>query len=50
MMRLDRDFIFEPLYFVRDYNNWDQSIQFGFPDQVLTTLDKNPTGTEKTVM
>ncbi len=49
MMRLDRDFIFEPLYFVRDYNGWDQNIQFGFPDQVLTTLDVNPTGTQKTI-
>jgi hypothetical protein len=49
MLRLDRDFIFMPLYFARDYNGWDPDMLFGFRDTVLTTLDKNPTGSEKVV-
>lgn len=49
MLRLDRDFIFQPLNFIRDFNKWDPEVQFGFPDMVLTTLDENPTGTKKVV-
>lgn len=49
MLRLDRDFVFMPLYFIRDYNGWDPDMLFGFRDTVLTTLDKNPTGSQKVV-
>jgi hypothetical protein len=49
MLRLDRDFVFMPLYFIRDYNGFDPDMLFGFRDTVLTTLDKNPTGSEKVV-
>jgi len=37
------------LYFVRDFNQWPANMEFGFKDTILTTLDKNPTGTEKTL-
>ena len=37
------------VYFIRDFNGWDPSMEFGFRDTILTTLDKNPTGTEKTL-
>ena len=37
------------VYFIRDFNQWDASMEFGFRDTILTTLDKNPTGTQKTL-
>ncbi|MFK5893721.1 MAG: hypothetical protein QM504_10925 [Pseudomonadota bacterium] len=37
------------LYFLRKFNGWNRDIEFGFKDTLLTTLDKNPTGTEKTI-
>ncbi len=37
------------LYFIRDFNEWPEEMEFGFKDTVLTTLDKNPTGTQKTI-
>lgn len=46
LKKSDREFFIESLEFVRDYNEWDMNIQFGFEDTVLTTLDKNPTGTQ----
>jgi hypothetical protein len=36
-----------PLYFIKKFNQWDERIEFGFRDMLLTTLDKNPTGVEK---
>jgi hypothetical protein len=47
-LALERQVILEPLYLVRDYNQWGDDIQFRMRDVVLTTLDKN-TGTEKKV-
>jgi hypothetical protein len=38
-----------PLYFIKQFNQWDERIEFGFKDMVLTTLDKNPTGVQKVV-
>lgn len=35
-----------PLYFIKEFNKWDENIEFGFKDLVLTTLDKNPRGLE----
>jgi len=35
-----------PLYFIKQFNGWDEKIEFGFRDIVLTTLDKNPAGIE----
>jgi hypothetical protein len=46
LKKTDREVTLETLEFVRDYNNWDTKINFGFEDTVLTTLDKNPTGTQ----
>jgi len=37
------------LYFLRKYNEWDAEMEFGFKDTILTTLDKNPTGTQKSL-
>lgn len=49
MLRLDRDFVLAPLYWIKKYNGWNPDLQFGFRDTVLTTLDKNPTGSQKVV-
>lgn len=49
MLRMDRDFLLMPLYWIKHYNGWDPELKFGFRDVVLTTLDKNPTGSEKVV-
>lgn len=46
LKKTDREVTLETLEFVRDYNQWDATINFGFEDTVLTTLDKNPTGTQ----
>ena len=32
--------------FIRDYNGWESDLKASFPNIVLTTLDKNPTGNE----
>lgn len=37
------------LYFLKKYNDWDRNMEFGFKDTILTTLDKNPTGTQKSL-
>lgn len=43
-MQIYRDTTLAPLYLIRDYNGYDPEMQFGYRDMVLTTLDKNPTG------
>lgn len=48
-LKTDREVTTEPLHFIRDYNGWDPDIYFGIKDTVLTTLDKNPTGSQKTI-
>lgn len=47
-LHLERQVTLEPLYLVRDYNNWGAEIQFRHRDIALTTLDKGK-GTEKTL-
>ncbi len=47
LLGTDRDVTFEPIEFIRDYNGWDDELLFGHPDIMLTTLEENPTGTEK---
>ncbi len=37
------------LYFLRKFNEWPREMEFGFKDTILTTLDANPTGIEKTL-
>jgi hypothetical protein len=48
MLTLERDLILEPLYFIRDFNQWPENLEFRFRDIKLTTLDKGK-GTEKTL-
>ena len=43
----DRFETLDTLEFIRDYNGWDPNINFAFEDNILTTLDKNPTGVQK---
>lgn len=38
---LERQVALEPLYFARDFNDWDPEIQFRIMDIKLTTLDQN---------
>ena len=49
LLKTDRDISVEPLEFIRDYNGWDEDLQFGFGDITLKTLDKNPTGSQNTI-
>lgn len=37
------------LYFLRKFNEWPREMEFGFKDTILTTLDQNPTGTQKSL-
>lgn len=46
MLTGERRLTLEPLFLTRDFNKWDEDIQFRHRDTVLTTLDKNK-GTEK---
>lgn len=46
LMKTNRETSLEPLEFIQQYNGWDPSIKFAFENTILTTLDKNPTGTQ----
>ncbi len=47
LMKPNRETTLEIFEFIQDYNGWDPQLIGAFEDTVLTTLDKNPTGTEK---
>lgn len=47
MKHSDRETTLEPFDFIQQYNGWDANLIGGFENTVLTTLDKNPTGTQK---
>lgn len=47
LMKTNRETTLEPFEFIQEYNNWDPKLKGGFEDTILTTLDKNPTGTQK---
>ena len=47
LMKSNRDTTLEIFEFIQEYNGWDDKLVGGFEDTVLTTLDKNPTGTQK---
>ncbi len=49
LLNTDRDTTLDVWYFVRDFNGWDPTIELGFRQVTLTTLDKNPTGAQKTM-
>jgi len=46
LFKTKRAITLEPWYLIRDYNGWDQDLEGGFSNTVLTTLDANPTGTQ----
>jgi len=43
----DRMMTLETLEFVRDFNKWNSLLKFAYQDNILTTLDQNPTGIQK---
>jgi hypothetical protein len=44
----NRETTLEIFEFIQEYNSWDPTITPSFENTILTTLDKNPTGTQKT--
>ena len=49
LLQMDAQPLFEPWEFIRDFNGWPSDIKQGFESVTLTTLDKNPTGSENTI-
>ena len=49
LKKWSRDTTLEIFEFLRDYNGWDPEIMPHFENTVVTTLDKNPTGTQNAV-
>jgi hypothetical protein len=47
LYKTNRETTLEIFDFIQDYNKWDPSINPNFENTILTTLDKNPTGTQK---
>jgi hypothetical protein len=41
--------LFQPLYTIARFNEWDSNIKFAFAHEMSTKLDENPTGTQKQV-
>lgn len=48
-MVINRSISLLPFYFLRDWNAWGDDLEAGFPNVVLTTLDKNPSGKTKEI-
>lgn len=48
LMKTNRETTLDTFEFLRDYNQWGDDLIGAFEDTILTTLDKNPTGTQKT--
>lgn len=49
LMKTNRETTLEIYDFIAEYNNWDPLITPHFENTILTTLDKNPTGTQNAV-
>jgi hypothetical protein len=49
LFKSKREISLYPWQFIRDYNGWDEDLEGGFGNIELTTLDKNPTGTQNTL-
>lgn len=49
LLKSNRETTLEVFDFIQQYNNWDENLIGGFEDTILTTLDKNPTGSQKAV-
>lgn len=47
LTKTNRESTLEVFEFIQEYNGWDEKLIGGFEDTVLTTLDKNPTGSQK---
>ena len=47
LFKTNRETTLEVFDFIRDYNLWDSTITAAFENTILTTLDKNPTGSQK---
>jgi hypothetical protein len=47
LLKTNRETTLEVFDFIRDYNGWDPTITGAFENTILTTLDKNPTGSQK---
>lgn len=47
LMKTNRETTLEIFEFIRDYNMWDPKITAAFENTILTTLDQNPTGSQK---
>ena len=47
LFKTNRETTLEVHDFIRDYNGWDRSIKADFENTILTTLDDNPTGSQK---
>lgn len=48
LYKTNRETTLEVYEFISQYNNWDTTIRASFENTILTTLDKNPTGTQNT--
>lgn len=46
IFKTKREMTLEPWRMLRDFNGWDEDLEGDFAVTELTTLDKNPTGTE----
>jgi len=48
LFKTNRETTLEVFDFIKAYNGWERSIKAIFENTILTTLDKNPTGSQKT--
>ena len=44
IMQMEMDLLLRPLYFIRDYNGWDENLRFGVKRIIPTTLNENRDG------
>ncbi|EJG02286.1 hypothetical protein [Flavobacterium sp. F52] len=48
LYKTNRETTLEIFEFIQEYNKWNETITAGFENTILTTLDKNPTGSKTT--
>lgn len=49
LIKIKRETTLDIWRFIRDFNGWDPELEGTFPNTVLQTLDKNPTGSKKVI-
>lgn len=49
MMKSNREYTTEIFEFIKEWNDWPEDVFATFEDTTITTLDKNPTGTQNTI-